>query len=144
MRGQVQCASFDDHDDDGIPNKHDVDYVASSGDDESGLDTNIVILIALLVFLMAVISVAMIAKQAGRRKAAYSRAEEMKVSAMFQEEEARRLEWIDYYVAQGDTAKAMELGWQPPAEVPQWQQHQMQQQQAEQAAVPTMFSLDDV
>ena len=144
LRGQVQCASFDDHDDDGIPNKYDVDYVASSGDDESSLDTNIVILIALLVFLMAVISVAMIAKQAGRRKAAYNRAEEMKVSAMFQEEEARRLEWIDYYVAQGDTAKAMELGWQPPAEVPQWQQHQMQQQQAEQAAVPTMFSLDDV
>ena len=144
LRGQVQCASFDDHDDDGIPNKYDVDYVASSGDDESGLDTNIVILIALLVFLMAVISVAMVAKQAGRRKAAYNRAEEMKVSAMFQEEETRRLEWIDYYVAQGDTAKAMELGWQPPAEVPQWQQHQMQQQQAEQAAVPTMFSLDDV
>ena len=144
LRGQVQCASFDDHDDDGIPNKYDVDYVASSGDDDSGLDTNIVILIALLVFLMAVISVAMIAKQAGRRKAAYNRAEEMKVSAMFQEEEARRLEWIDYYVAQGDTAKAMELGWQPPAEVTQWQQHQMQQQQAEQAAVPTMFSLDDV
>ena len=68
----------------------------------------------------------------------------MKVSAMFQEEEARRLEWIDYYVAQGDTAKAMELGWQPPAEVPQWQQHQMQQEQAQQAAVPTMFSLDDL
>ena len=144
MRGQVQCESFEDHDNDGIPNEYDVDYVASSEDDESGLDTNIVILIALLVFLMAVISVAMIAKQAGRRKAAYNRAEEMKVSAMFQEEETRRLEWIDYYVAQGDTAKAMELGWQPPAEVPQWQQHQMQQQQAEQAAVPKMFSLDDV
>jgi len=98
----------------------------------------------LLVFLMAVISVAMIAKQAGRRKAAYNRAEEMKVSAMFEEEEARRLEWIDYYVAQGDTAKAMELGWQPPAEVPQWQQHQMQQEQAQQEAIPTMFSLDDM
>ena len=79
----------------------------------------------------------------GRRKAAYNRAEEMKVNAMFQEEEARRLEWIEYYVAQGDTAKAMELGWQPPAEVPQWQQHQMQQQQAQQEAVPTMMSLDD-
>jgi hypothetical protein len=86
----------------------------------------------------------MIAKQAGRRKAAYSRAEEMKVSAMFQEEEARKQEWIDYYVAQGDTAKATELGWTPPAAVPQWQQHQMEQEEAQQAAVPTMFSLDDV
>ena len=144
LRGQVQCASFDDHDDDGIPNEFDADYVAGSEDEEAGLDSEIIVLIALLVFLLAVISVAMIAKQAGRRKAAYNRAEEMKVSAMFQEEEARRLEWIDYYVAQGDTAKAMELGWQPPAEVPQWQQHQMQQEQAQQAAVPTMFSLDDL
>lgn len=102
------------------------------------------ILLGLLVFLLAVISVAMVAKQAGRRKAAYNQAEDMKVSAMFQEEEARKQEWIDYYVTQGDTAKAIELGWTPPAEVPQWQQHQMQQEQAEQASIPTMFSLDDV
>jgi hypothetical protein len=86
----------------------------------------------------------MVAKQAGRRKAAYNRAEEMKVSAMFQEEESRKQEWIDYYVAQGDLAKATELGWTAPAAVPQWQQHQMQQEEAQQAAVPTMFSLDDV
>ena len=144
LRGQVQCASFDDHDDDGIPNKYDADYVAGSEDGGLALDSQVIVLIGLLVFLLAVISVAMIAKQAGRRKAAYGRAEEMKVSAMFQEEDARRLEWIDYYVAQGDTAKAMELGWEPPAEIPQWQQHQMQQEQAQQEAVPTMFSLDDV
>ena len=128
----------------GIPNKYDADYVAGSEDGGLALDSQVIVLIGLLVFLLAVISVAMIAKQAGRRKAAYGRAEEMKVSAMFQEEDARRLEWIDYYVAQGDTAKAMELGWEPPAEIPQWQQHQMQQEQAQQEAVPTMFSLDDV
>lgn len=145
IRGQEQCASFDDHDDDGIPNEFDSDFVAGAdGDSEGGLDSEVLVLIGLLVFLLAVISVAMIAKQAGRRKAAYSRAEEMKVAAMFQEEEARRLEWIDYYVAQGDIAKAMELGYQPPAQVPQWQQHQMQQQQIEQASVPTMMSLDDL
>ena len=107
-----------------------------------GLDTELLILVGLM--SLAIISVAMIAKQAGRRKAFHNRAEEMKVSAMFQEEEERRLEWIDYYVAQGDTAKAMELGWQPPAEIPQWQQHQMQQQQAQQEAVPTMMSLDEL
>ena len=101
-------------------------------------------LIGLAIFLMAVISVAMIAKQAGRRKAAYSRAEEMKVAEMFQEEEARKQEWIDHYVSQGDTAKAMELGWTPPAAVPQWQQHQIQQEQEQQEAVPTMFSLDNL
>ena len=145
IRGQEQCASFDDHDDDGIPNEFDSDFVAGAdGDEEGALSTEILVLVGLMVFLLAVISVEMIAKQAGRRKAAYSRAEEMKVSAMFQEEEARRLEWIEYYVAQGDTAKAMELGWQPPSEIPQWQQHQMPQQQAQQEAIPTMMSLDDL
>ena len=147
IRGQVACASFSDDDNDGIPNKYDSDYIAGSGGDGSWLedvDGSVLILIGLTVFLLAVISVAMIAKQAGRRKAAYNRAEDMKVSAMFQEEEARKQEWIDYYVNQGDTAKAMELGWTPPAEVPQWQQHQMQQNEAQQAAIPTMLSLDDL
>ena len=32
VRGQVQCASFDDHDDDGIPDEYDTDYVAGSED----------------------------------------------------------------------------------------------------------------
>ena len=89
-------------------------------------------------------STEIIAKQAAKRKSAYARAEEMKVNAMMEDEGERRQEWIDYYVAQGDTAKAIELGWQPPAEVPQWQQHQMQQEEAQQASVPTMFSLDDI
>ena len=86
----------------------------------------------------------MVARQAGRRKVAFVRAEEMQESAMFEEEEGRRLEWIDYYVAQGDFAKAQELGWTQPAEVPMWQQHQQQQQAAQDAAVPTMFNLDDI
>ena len=147
IRGQVTCASFSDADNDGIPNKYDTDYIAGSDGDGSWLadvDGSVLILIGLVAFLLAVISVAMVAKQAGRRKAAYNRAEDMKVSAMFQEEEARKQEWIDYYVNQGDTAKAMELGWTPPAEVPQWQQHQMQQNEAQQAAIPTMLSLDDL
>ena len=147
IRGQVSCASFSDDDNDGIPNKYDTDYIAGSDGEGSWLediDGSVLILIGLTAFLLAVISVAMVAKQAGRRKAAYSRAEDMKVSAMFQEEESRKQEWIDYYVNQGDTAKAMELGWTPPAEVPQWQQHQMQQNEAQQAAIPTMVSLDDL
>ena len=70
--------------------------------------------------------------------------EEMKVNAMMEDESERRQEWIDYYVSQGDTAKAMELGWTPPQEIPQWQQYQMQQQQAQDEAIPTMMNLDDV
>ena len=144
LKSEVTCEKFSDADDDGIPDEFDTDYKTVAGDDGFAIGGDVLVLIGLAVFLMAVISVAMIAKQAGRRKAAYSRAEEMKVSAMFQEEESRKQEWIDHYVSQGDTAKAMELGWTPPAAVPQWQQHQIQQEQEQQEAVPTMFSLDNL
>jgi hypothetical protein len=102
------------------------------------------ILIGLSVFLLVVILIAMIAKQAGRRKAAYSRAEDMKVSAMFAEEEGRKQEWIDFYVSQGDTAKAKELGWTPPAELAQWQQLQQADEAQAEAAIPQMLELDDL
>ena len=145
IKGQQSCASFKDADGDGVPNQYDPDYVAGSDDSEdSGIDQEIIILGALIVFLLAIISVAMIAKQAAKRKSAYARAEEMKVNAMMEDESERRQEWIDYYVSQGDTAKAMELGWTPPQEIPQWQQYQMQQQQAQDEAIPTMMNLDDV
>ncbi len=144
LTSQVTCANYNDADDDGIPDEFDSDYAKGSGDEGLQISGDVLVLIGLAVFLMAVISVAMIAKQAGRRKAAYSRNEEMKVSSMFQEEETRKQEWIDYYVNQGDTAKAMELGWTAPAAVPQWQQHQIDQEQAEQQSIPTMFSLDDL
>tara|TARA_B100000003_G_scaffold207206_1_gene224311 strand:+ start:158 stop:3574 length:3417 start_codon:yes stop_codon:yes gene_type:complete len=143
IRGSVECEKFDDEDGDGIPDLYDQDYVGSVSDEE-GFSDELFILVGLIVFLLAIITVAMVAKQAGRRKSAFSRAEEMKVNAMMDEEEERRLEWIEYYVAQGDTAKAMELGWTPPQEIPQWQQYQMQQQQAQQESVPTMMSLDDI
>ena len=144
LTSQVNCEKFSDADEDGIPDEYDTDYVTVSSNEGFDLDGEVLVLIGLAVFLMMVISVAMVAKQAGRRKAAYSRAEEMKVSAMFQEEETRKQEWIEHYVSQGDTAKAIELGWTPPAAVPQWQQHQIQQEQAQEEAVPTMFSLDNL
>jgi len=144
LTSQVNCEKFSDADEDGIPDEYDTDYVTVSSNDGFSLEGDVLVLIGLAVFLMMVISVAMVAKQAGRRKAAYSRAEEMKVSAMFQEEETRKQEWIEHYVSQGDTAKAIELGWTPPAAVPQWQQHQIQQEQAQEEAIPTMFSLDNL
>ncbi len=141
----VDCADFDDADGDGIPNEFDSDYVASKSEGWSdGIPTSVLILISLTVFLLAIIVVAMMAKQAGRRKAVGKRIELEKMDAMFAEEESRRLEWIDYYVAQGDIAKAMELGWTPPAEVPQWQLHQQQQQTAQDAAIPNMLDLDNL
>ena len=143
IKSNVTCAKFDDHDNDGIPNKFDSDYSVSLTS-EGGLSSEIIILLALTLFLLAIISVAMISKQAGRRKAAFGRAEDEKIAASFEEEEARRLEWIDHYIAQGDYLKAQELGWTQPAEVPQWQQHQQQQVDDQESAIPTMFNLDDL
>jgi WD40 repeat protein len=144
LTSDVSCEKFSDADEDGVPDEYDSDYVAVSSNDGLDLGGDVLVLIGMAIFLMMVISVAMIAKQAGRRKAAYGRAEEMKIAELFQEEETRKQEWIEHYVSQGDTAKAIELGWTPPAAVPQWQQHQIQQDQAQQEAVPTMFSLDNL
>jgi WD40 repeat protein len=144
LTSDVSCEKFSDADEDGVPDEYDSDYVAVSSNDGLDLGGDVLVLIGMAIFLMMVISVAMIAKQAGRRKAAYGRAEEMKIAELFQEEETRKQEWIEHYVSQGDTAKAIELGWTPPAAVPQWQQHQIQQDQAKQEAVPTMFSLDNL
>ena len=66
IRGQVSCASFSDDDKDGIPDKYDTDYVAGSDGDGAWLediDGSVLILIGLLVFLLAVISVAMVANR---------------------------------------------------------------------------------
>ena len=60
------------------------------------------------------------------------------------EEEARRQQWVDYYVQSGDLAKAKELGWQDPADLPQWKQHEMAQAAAADAAMPSMLDLDQL
>ncbi len=144
LKSAVTCAAINDHDNDGIPNDIDEDFAQKSEDGADDIGGPLMILIGLSGFLLVVILIAMVAKQAGRRKAAYSRSEDMKVSAMFAEEEGRKQEWIDYYVNQGDTAKAIELGWTAPAAVPQWQQHQQHQDAQVEAAIPQMLNLEDL
>ena len=61
--------------------------------------------------MLALIFIAMVAKQAGRRKQVKAMRMEAMVNAELDDETQRRQEWIDYYVAQGDLAKARELGW---------------------------------
>ena len=59
-----------------------------------------------------------------------------------EDEEERREQWISYYVANGDLDKARELGWTDPSSLPAWKQHEIQQQEALQASIPTMLDLD--
>jgi WD40 repeat protein len=96
----------------------------------------------LIVLLLGLIFVAQIAKASSKRKASAERAQEVKMDLAFSEEEERRLAWIDHYVAAGQLDEARALGWTEAAAVPEWKQYEMQQQAAQEGAVPTMLDLN--
>ena len=97
-----------------------------------------------IVLLLGLIFVAQVAKAASKRKSASARAEERQINMAFSEEEERREAWIEHYVAAGQLDEARALGWVEPAAVPQWKQHEMAQEAATQAAIPTMLDLDQL
>ena len=120
---------------------------SGEGDEAASLITDSTTLMFMggaIVLLLALIFVAQIAKAASKRKASGERAEELKVNMAFSEEEERREAWIEHYVAAGELDEARSLGWVEPAAVPQWKQHEMQEEAATQAAIPTMFDLDQL
>ncbi|RJU82321.1 MAG: hypothetical protein DWC09_02475, partial [Candidatus Poseidoniales archaeon] len=92
--------------------------------------------------LLGLIFVAQIAKASSKRKASAERAKEVKMDLAFSEEEERRLAWINHYVAAGQLDEARALGWTEAAAVPEWKQYEMQQQAAQEGAVPTMLDLN--
>ena len=96
----------------------------------------------IIAFMLAAILVAMLARQASRNKMMRERAIERKAEEQLMDEEERRQQWIDYYVANGEFDKARELGWVDPASLPAWKQHEIQQQEALQASIPSMLDLD--
>jgi hypothetical protein len=103
-----------------------------------------------ILFLLALIFVAQISKAAGKKKLIHTRAEEKLFDDAFTEEEERRQTWIEHYVNAGELDKARELGWNGLAlpskvqgdAVPQWKQHEIDQQTEEEAAIPSMMDLD--
>jgi hypothetical protein len=99
---------------------------------------------ASIVFLLALIFVAQLAKASSKRKASAERAEERKMDVAFSEEEERRLAWIDHYVAAGQLDEARALGWTEQQATPEWKQYEMQQQAEADASVPTMFDLNQL
>ena len=119
----------------------------TGGGDDSALgfstdSTTFMALGGLIVLLLALIFVAQIAKASSKRKASAERAQEAKMDIAFSEEEERRLAWIDHYVAAGQLDEARALGWSETAPVPEWKQYEMQQQAAQDGAVPTMLDLN--
>ena len=103
-----------------------------------------------IVFLLALRVVAQVAKAAGKTKLGRQRAEEKLINDAFAEEEERRQTWIEHYVNQGELDKARELGWNglalpsqaQDAAIPQWKQHEVDQQTQQDAAIPSMLDLD--
>ena len=133
--GQVVCAITED------PNKVNEEETL----DEVETKSSNVMLYAMggiIAFMLAGILVAMLARQASRNRLMRERAIERKAEEQLMDEEERRQQWIDYYVANGEFDKARELGWTDPASLPAWKQHEIQQQEALQASIPSMLDLD--
>ena len=143
VRGQVTCSITEP-----------TDRASGAGGGGEGLAANVDLLTVLLVGVVALVlaglGLAMIARNAGRKAVMQAREGAKLTDASFQEEEERRQEWIRYYVSQGQLDEARALGWSggevaaPAAAVPQWKQYEMEQQAAQQAAMPSMLDLDNL
>lgn len=123
--------------------------LASNDDGEAGslLSGNggtLQIMGGVIIFLLALIVVAQVAKTAGRRKAVANKREDQLAQASVAEEEERRQAWIQHYIAEGNYAEARALGWEGTEGLPEWKQYEMQQQAAQEAAIPTMMDLENL
>ena len=121
---------------------------AKSDDDGGGLsflsgDTGTLQLMGgVIIFLLALIVVAQFARAAGKRKAMAAKRDDQLAQASLAEEEERRQAWIQHYLAEGNYAEARALGWEGTEGLPEWKQYEMQQQAAQEAAIPTMMDLE--
>ena len=107
-------------------------------------NTTLIIISGSILLMLALILTAMVSKQMARKKSQKRMQEEHYAASQLDDEEQRRLEWIDFYVKEGDLDKARELGWAGDEVVPQWKQYEMEQQAVQEAAIPGMLSLDDL
>ena len=99
---------------------------------------------ALIAFLLLAILVAMISRQAAKRSNQLMRQNIALQEQIFEDEDSRRQEWIEYYLASGEIEKAKELGYE---EKPEWIKHQEAEAKAEVEAVealPDALDLDDL
>ena len=112
----------------------------------SSTEPTLVIMGVAILILLSVIIVAQFSKTLAKNKSRKERIDEAMVNSAFSEEDERRTAWIDYYVANGQLDEARALGWVggEPAEMPQWKEFEIQQQKAQDEAIPNMVNLDDI
>ena len=122
------------------------DGETESDSTSASIEPTLVYLGISIVILLSVIIVAQFSKTLAKKKAKQEKLEEAMVNSAFSEEDERRTAWIDFYVANGQLDEAKALGWieENPAELPQWKQFEIQQQEEQDAAIPDMVNLDDI
>ena len=108
----------------------------------SGENGTLQLMAGVIIFLLALIVVAQVARAAGKRKAVAAKREGQLAQASVAEEEERRQAWIQHYLAEGNYAEARALGWEGSEGLPEWKQYEMQQQAEQDAAIPTMMDLE--
>jgi hypothetical protein len=110
----------------------------SQAEDDESSSILLYIMGGAISLMLALIFVALVAKQMGARKR-LSEIRELQAQEMVfnNEEQERRQKWIDHYLATGQIDKAKELGYVEKAE---WQVH-MEQQEAEQNSLPDFGDL---
>ena len=110
----------------------------------SGENGTLQIMGGVIIFLLALIVGAQVSRAAGKRRAMANKREEQLSQASVAEEEERRQAWIQHYLAEGNYAEARALGWEGTEGLPEWKQYEMQQQAAQDAAIPTMMDLENL
>ena len=110
----------------------------------SGENGTLQVMAGVIIFLLALIVVAQVARAAGKRKAVAAKREDQLAHASVAEEDERRQAWIQHYLAEGNYAEARALGWEGTEGLPEWKQFEMEQQAAQDAAIPTMMDLENL
>ena len=95
-------------------------------------------IVGIVALLLSAILMAMVSRQAAKRRYVSEQRRLQAQEDAFSEEEDRRAAWADYYAKQGDFEKAKELGWE---EKPQWQIHQEQEAAEALASIPSLEDL---
>ena len=95
-------------------------------------------IVGIVALLLAAILMAMISRQAAKRRYVGEQKRLQAQEEAFSEEDDRRAAWAEYYAQQGDFEKAKELGW---VEKPQWQIHQEKEAAEALASIPSLEDL---
>ncbi len=95
-------------------------------------------IVGVVALLLSAILMAMVSRQAAKRRYVSEQRRMQAQEAAFDEEDKRRAAWADHYAKIGDFEQAKAYGWE---EKPQWQMHQEQEAAEALASIPSLEDL---